>query len=122
MLILAVFLLPLFCDKMSICNLPDTLPVTSLVAYVHVGVWFLFLLLHLYVREQHNISRRYGYGMFYRRTLFLRRMTFYVMSIGLFSFVSLEVTVVCVINSIMLSLLIMATDLYKVCESHYVLN
>jgi len=115
MLVLAVFLLPLFCDKVSVCSLPETLPVTSLVAYVHVGVWFLFLLLHLYVREQHNISRRYGYGMFYRRTLFLRRMTFYVMSIGLFSFDSLELTavaVICIINSSMLSLLTITADLY----------
>jgi len=90
MLVLTVFLVPLFCTKKSVCNLPETLQVTSLVACVHVAVWFLFLLLHLYIRHQHNTSRRYGYGMFYRRTLLLRRLTFYVTSIGWFCFIALE--------------------------------
>jgi len=81
---------------MSVCNLPETLPVASLVAYVHVGVWFLMLLLHLYIRRQHSISRLYGYGMFYRRTVFLRRLTFYVTTIGWFSFISLAVTAIAV--------------------------
>jgi len=88
MLILTVFLLPLFCSRMNVCDLPETLPATSLVAYIHVGVWFLFLLLHLYIRSQHNVSRRYGYGMFYRRTVIIRRLTFYITSIGLFVFIS----------------------------------
>jgi len=79
LLVLAVFLVAFFCSEM-----PEMLPVTSLLAYVHVGVWYLLLLLHLYIRWQHNISRRHGYGMFYRRTLFLRRLTFYVTSIGWF--------------------------------------
>jgi len=83
MLVLMVFLLPLFCSKMSVCSLPETLPITSLVAYVHVSVWLLFLLLHLYIRRQHDVSRRYGYGMFYRRTVHLRRLTFYITSVGL---------------------------------------
>lgn len=80
-LVLTVFLLQFLCSKIS-CRLPASLPITSVVAYVHVGVWFLLLLLHLYLRRQHNISRRYGYGMFYRRTLCLRRLTFYVSSVA----------------------------------------
>jgi len=80
-LLLTVFLVPFFCSSMS-CHLPTMLPITSLVAYVHVGVWFLLLLLHLYLRRQHSVSRHYGYGMFYRQTLYLRRLTFYVTSIG----------------------------------------
>jgi len=83
-LILAVFLVPYFCSD-NLCHLPETLPITSLLAYVHVGFWFLFLLLHQYIRMQHNTSRRYGYGMFYRRTLCLRRLTFYVSSVGWFT-------------------------------------
>jgi len=89
-LLLTVFLLQFLCSKIS-CHLPATLPITSVVAYVHVGVWFLLLLLHLYLRRQHNVSRRYGYGMFYRRTLCIRRLTFYVTSVGLFFFVSLDI-------------------------------
>jgi hypothetical protein len=77
-LLVMIFLLPMLLSKAESSVLPTELPLTSLFVYIHVIVLFTVLALHLYLRQQHNASRRYGYGEFYRHTICLRRLPFYV--------------------------------------------
>jgi len=79
LLVLCAFLVQWYCSH---GNSSCPIAALSIVVYVHIGAWFFTLAVHFYLRRQHIISRRHGYGAFYRQTSHLRRFQFYALSMG----------------------------------------
>lgn len=75
-LILASFLLPLYCGGGQ-CGGQEP---TSLVLYVHGGVWFLLLLVHMYLAQEHRNSLLHGYFAFHLHTRCLKRFPLHLNS------------------------------------------
>ena len=75
---LAAYLIPTFCKEKQ-CGQQE---VTSLLMYVHGGMWFLLLLVHLYLYHEHRNSLLHGYFAFHLETRTLRRAPLFINSGG----------------------------------------
>ncbi|KAK7106384.1 transmembrane protein 192-like isoform X2 [Littorina saxatilis] len=73
---LSVYLIPVFCRERQ-CGQQE---VTSLMMYVHGGMWFLLLLVHLYLNHEHQRSLLHGYFSFHLETRTLKRAPLFINS------------------------------------------
>jgi hypothetical protein len=76
---IAAFLIPDLCEEEGKCGKGEK---TSLVLYVHGGMWFLLLLVHLYLYYEHRRSLLHGYFTFHLETSTLRRAPLFINSGG----------------------------------------
>ncbi|XP_076438504.1 transmembrane protein 192-like [Babylonia areolata] len=71
---LAAYLIPAFCTDGK-CGSQEA---TSLVTYVHGGMWFILLLVHLYLCHEHRNSLLHGYFSFHLETQTLKRASLFI--------------------------------------------
>ena len=65
-------------DSDNMCSIP----VFSMLIYIHCFYWFCHLFIDIYLKFKHKDSRMRGYLYFYDETKNMRRAPFYLLSIG----------------------------------------